>query len=124
MNYAAVLMDTGTAIRVMHIVDGLLSLLFFVGVPVIAGGIGYAAFKGRPKSFARANYVVGSIVCGLFSGVLLIYAQRMDADVRTWLYLWQIVCGSIGLLLLGIAIGCGIGIFACRFRSLARKQPE
>jgi hypothetical protein len=117
-------MDTETAIRVMHIVDGLLLLLFFVGVPVIAGGIGYAAFKGRPKSFTSANYVLGSIACGLFGGVLLIYAQRMDADVRTWLYLWQIVCGSIGLLLFGIALGCGIGIFACRFRSLTRKPLE
>jgi len=105
----------------LRVVDGLLLLLFFVGVPAIAGGIGYAALKDRPKSFATENYVLGSVACGLFSGVLIVYAQRMHADIRTWLYLWQIVCGSVGLLLLGIALGCGIGIFTYRFRSLARK---
>jgi hypothetical protein len=113
-----------TAIRVAHIVDGLLLLLFFVGVPAITAGIGCAAFKGRPKSFGRKNYVLATVACGLAGGVLLVYAQRMEADIRTWLYLWQIACGSIGLLLFGIAGGCGIGIFTCRFGPLARKPPE
>jgi hypothetical protein len=120
----AVSMNSETAIRVARIVDGLLLLIFFVGVPAIAVGIGYAAFKGRPKGFGRENYVLLSVGCGLASGVLVVYAQRMQADIRTWLYLWQIVCGSIGLLLSGIALGCGIGIFACRFRSLPRKPAE
>jgi hypothetical protein len=117
-------METETAVRVMRLVDGLLLLSIFMGVPAIAGGIGYAALKGRPKSFAPKNYLLGFIACGLISGVLIVYTQRMQADVRTWLYLWQIVCGSIGLLFFGIAIGCGIGIFACTFRSLVRKPPE
>jgi hypothetical protein len=124
MNYAAVSMDSETAIRVARIVDGLLLLSFFVGVSAIAGGIGYAALKGRPKGFASENYVLGAVACGLFSGVLIVYAQRMHADIRTSLYLWQIVCGSIGLLLFGVALGCGFGIFTCRFRSLPRKPPE
>jgi hypothetical protein len=124
VNYAAVSMDSETAIRVARIVDGLLLLLFFVGVPAIAAGIGYAALKGRPKSFATENYVLASVASGLAGGVLLVYVQRMQADIRTWLYLWQIVCGTIGLLLFGISLGCGIGIFAYRFRSLARKPPE
>ena len=124
MNYAAVSMNSETAIRVARIVDGLLLLVFFVGVPAIAGGIGYAAFKGRPRSFGRENYVLTCVACGLASVVLVVYAKHMDADIRTWLYLWQIVCGSIGLLLSGIALGCGIGIFTCRFRPLARKPTE
>jgi len=116
--------DAETALRVSRIVDGLLLVLFFVGIPTIAGGIGYAALKGRPKSFASENYVLGSVGCGIFSGVLIVYAQRMQADIRTWLFLWQIICGTIGLLLFGIALGCGIGIFVCRFRSLDQKPPE
>ena len=93
-------------------------------ISAIAVGIGYAAFKGRPKSFGRENYVLATVACGLAGGVLLMYAQRMQADIRTWLYLWQIVCGITGLLLFGVALGCGIGIFGGRFRSLTRKPPE
>ena len=124
MNYAAVSMDAETAIRVSRIIDGLLLLLFFVGIPAIAGGIGYAALKGRPKTFGSGNYALAAVGCGLFSCALIVYTQRMQADVRTWLYLWQIVCGTTGFLLFGIAIGCGIGIFACRFRPVEQKPSE
>jgi hypothetical protein len=43
-------MDSGTAV---WIVDGLLVLIFFVGVPSIAVAIAYAAWKCRLKSFDR-----------------------------------------------------------------------
>jgi hypothetical protein len=117
-------MDSVTALRIVRIVDGLLLFTFLVGIPAIAAAIGYASRKGRPKSFDRDSYVLGFISCTLISLCLLVYAQRMGADVRTWQYLVQVSCFGAGLLLFGIAIGCGIGIFTCRFKSLTPKQPK
>ena len=50
------------------------------------------------------------VVCLLVAGALLVYALRMQADVRAWQYLLQLVCFALGLLLFGIAGGCEIGI--------------
>ena len=80
--------------------------------------------KGWPKSLDHESYVLGFVACLLTSVSLLVYAQRMQADVRTWQYLLQLAFSVLGLLLLGIAGGCGIGIFTCRFRSLSAKPPE
>ena len=117
-------MDSQVGLRIVGIVDGLFLFALFVGVPAIAAGIGYAAWKGRPKSFDRDSYVLGFVACILASGFLVVYAQRMHADVRTWQYLAQIACGGLGLLLFGIAMGCGIGIFTCRRRSEPQEPPE
>ncbi len=100
-----------------------LQLLFtlFVATPSIAAAIGYAAWKGRPKSFDRESYVLGFVACILASGLLLVYAERMQADVGTRQYPLQVACSGLGVLLFGAAAGCGIGIFTYRFRSLTRE---
>ena len=117
-------MDSQVGLRIVGIVDGLFLFALFVGVPAIAAGIGYAAWKGRPKSFDRDSYVLGFVACLLVSASLLVYDQQMQADVRTWQYLLQIASSGVGLLLFGIAGGCGIGIFTCRFKSLTPKPTE
>jgi len=114
-------MDSKTAV---WIVDALLLLILFVGVPSIAAAIGYAAWKGKPKNFDQGTYCAVFVSAGGASGLLILYTSRMHVDVRTWQYLVQILCGGFGLLLFGIAMGCGIGIFTCRRRSGPQEPPE
>jgi len=45
---------------------------------------------------------------------LMVFAQRMQADVRTWQYLVQVACFGLGAPLFGVAGGCIIGIFTYR----------
>jgi hypothetical protein len=96
------------------VVGGFLLLTLFVGTPIIAASIGYAAWKGRPKTFNRDTFVLAFLATVMISGFLIVYAQRMHADVRTWQYLLQFACFELGVLLLGIAGGFAVGIFTHR----------
>ena len=61
---------------------GLLIFTFFVVVPSIAAVIGYAAWKGKPKNFSREMYwtvFAAAVATSLF---LMVFAQRMQADVE------------------------------------------
>jgi len=89
-------------------------LAFFVVVPAIAAVIGYAAWRGTPRNWDRSMYWTALAVSITASGFLMVYAGRMQADVRTWQYLAQIALFGLGLLLFGVAGGCMVGIFAYR----------
>jgi membrane protease YdiL (CAAX protease family) len=112
----------------MHLNNGLwveaalLIFTFFVIVPSIAAAIGYAAWKGKPKNFDREMYWTAFAAATGVSLFLMLFAQRMNADVRTWQYLLQLACFSLGALLFGVAGGCMIGIFAYR-RGVKNQEP-
>ena len=96
-------------------VDRLLLLGIFVLVPAIAAVIGYAAWKGKPSNWDRTMYWTAFAVSVMTSAFLMVYAQRMEADVRTFQYAVQMALLSLGILFFGVAGGCMVGIFLyCR----------
>lgn len=86
-------------------------LVFFVVVPAIAAVIGYAAWRGKPKNWDRSTYWTAFAVSVIASGFLMVYAQRMQADVRTPQYIVEIALFGLGAVLFGVAGGCMVGIF-------------
>ena len=84
---------------------------FFVAVPAIAIVIGYAAWNGKPKNWDRSTYWTAFAVSIIASASLMVYAQRMQADVRTPQYIVQLALFGLGVILFGIAGGCMVGIF-------------
>lgn len=115
-------------LRAMHseaglwVEAGLLIFTFFVVVPSVAAVIGYAAWKGKPKNFSREMYwtvFAAAVAASLF---LMVSAQRMQADIRTWQYLVQCACFGAGALLCGVAGGCLVGIFTYR-RGVMNQNP-
>src|SRR3989442_631117 len=69
----------------------------------IAAVIGYAAWKGKPNNFGRDMYWTAFVSASAASGFLIVYAQRMSADVRSWQYLAQLAYFGLGILLFGVA---------------------
>jgi hypothetical protein len=100
-------------LTLMRIADAILLFISIVGIPVIAGTVGFAAWKGWPRNFNRESYILGFLGLGFACGVLIVSAQRMTPD-DIWHQLLQEACGALGLLLAGACGGCFIGIFVCR----------
>ena len=101
----------------------LLFLAFFVFVPLIAGVIGFAAWKGKPTNWDRTMYWAAFVTSLVASGFLMVYAQRMRADVRNWQHLVQLVIFYAGVVLFGVAGGCMVGIFAHK-RGVSPRKPS
>jgi multisubunit Na+/H+ antiporter MnhG subunit len=101
----------------------LLFLAFFVLVPLIAALIGYAAWKGKPRNWDRSMYWTSFVASSAASGFLMVYAQRMRADIRNWQHLIQLVLFYVGVVLLGVAGGCMVGIFMYR-RGVPSRMPS
>jgi hypothetical protein len=96
------------------IVDALFFATLFVGVPAIAVVIGRAAWRGKPNNWDRSMYWTAFAVSTVAAAILTVLGKKMQADVRTWRYLVQVVLFESGALLFGIALGCGVATFAFR----------
>jgi ABC-type Na+ efflux pump permease subunit len=106
------------------LIDGLLLLILFGGAPSIAAAVGYAAWKGKPKNFDREMYWTAFIAIGAVSAFVIMFALRMRVDVGTWQYLFQCASFSLGAVLFGISMGCGVGIFTYRRRPSAETPSD
>jgi hypothetical protein len=106
------------------ILGGLVLFLgFFVFLPVLTILIGYAAWKGKPETWDRSMYWTAFGFSVIGSSFALVFAQRMNADVRTWQYFIQLALFLLGSLLFGVAGGCMVGVFAYR-RGDKRRPSE
>jgi hypothetical protein len=106
------------------IIDGLLLLILFGGAPSIAAVVAYAARKGKPKNFDREKYWTAFIAIGAVSAFVILFALRMRAEVGTWQYLFQCVSFSLGPILFGMSMGCGVGIFTYRRRPCTETPSD
>ena len=100
--------------RYLPIVDALILSGLFLGAPLVSALVGYAAWKGKPKSFDREKYGLSAVSVGVPGVALMGYAVRMQADVRTPQYFWQLACFMLAVPLLGVAGGCFLGMFTYR----------
>jgi hypothetical protein len=94
-------------------------ILFFVGIPAIAGVIAYAASKGLPENFSREMYWTAFVSACVAAALLFVGAQRFDLE-GLWHVLAHYVCAILSLLAFGIAMGCGVAIFTHRGRAFSQ----
>jgi hypothetical protein len=82
-------------------------LTFFVGGPVLAIAIAYAAWRQETQTFNSRRYGMVCVASGLTATMLFVFAKWLNADVRTPQYFMQLASVLLGNLLLGVFMGCG-----------------
>jgi hypothetical protein len=91
----------------LWLTEGLELITFFVGVPMIALGIAYAAWRSTPQSLiSRRSRAIG-IVSGVTAFLLFGLARWIHPDPRDLDYFLYLICVLAGLVLIGIFMGCG-----------------
>jgi len=101
----------GTALKSL---DVLFALIFAPAVPLMAGAIGYAAWRGKLRRFTRDTF---STIFWLGTITLLVvgnYVSGLQADVRTWLFAWQATVYCFLMVLCGVTFGCGLAFLTYR----------
>jgi hypothetical protein len=88
---------------------------FFVMAPAIAAAVGYSAWKGKPKNFDLEMYWTAFVSTGAVAAFVFVLAQRHG---ETWPRAVQLACLGLCGVLMGVALGFGIGIFTRRHNSL------
>lgn len=121
VNYSSTAMESNARVWVEL---GFILFTFFVLAPSIATAIGYAAWKGWPKSFDREMYWTAFVALSAVAGLVIVYASRIKAVGGIWLHLVQLACLGLGALVFGVALGFGVGIFTRRRDSLTQGPPE
>lgn len=104
----------------VEIIDLIAIVLFFV----IAGAIACAARSGRPRNFSREMYWTAFVVAAIGGAALLVAAQRTYLTSALRIVLHCVFAVS-SFALLGIAVGCGIGVYIYKgpmFSKLSRHD--
>ena len=80
--------------------------------------------EGKTEELQPRNVLDRLAATTVVSLFLMVFAQWMHADVRTWHYIAQVACFAAGALLLGVAGGCGVGVFTFRRGLDEEGQPR
>lgn len=102
------------SLRYLSVFDVLILLALSVGSPAISAAIAYAAWTGKPAGFDREKFGISFVTAVAAALFFFVYSQRMQADVRTPLFLLQLAIFALGVVFFGIAGGCLLGIFIYR----------
>ena len=97
--------------RSLWLEGAVLFFAFFVVAPFIAFLIDRAAWAGKPKNWDRAMYWTAFVVSIFSSAFLMVFAQRMHVDLRSWQHAAEVALFLLGVLLFGVAGGFFVGIF-------------
>jgi hypothetical protein len=89
---------------------GMIFGLMFALVSCIAVVIAILASKGIPRTFDREMYWTCFAASGIGAGILILAAQRVARAGATWRFIPMLLV-DLGLFLVGIAMGCGVGVF-------------
>jgi O-antigen/teichoic acid export membrane protein len=100
------MIDSGT----IHV--GIFIFTWFLLAPFIAIVIGYAAWKGKPKSFDREMYWTVSAAAMAASVIIVFYVSRHDDSP---LFFAGLLAGGV---LFGVSTGFGIGTLTRRKNTL------
>lgn len=93
--------------RYLWLTEGLELITFFIGIPIIAFAIAYAAWRGKSQNFIfRRSRTIGlaSVAVGF---LLFLFAKWLGADPRSVEYFAYLACVLTSLLLFGVFMGCG-----------------
>lgn len=97
------------------LVHGMLYGLLFALVSSVAMVVAILASQGLPRTFDRDMYWTCFAASGIGSAFFILTSQRMARPGATF-RLVPTLLGDLGLFLLGISIGCGVGIFVFKKR--------
>ena len=95
------------------LIYGMIIGLMFALVSCIAAVIAILASKGIPRTFDREMYGTCFAASGIAAAILILAAQRVARAGATWRFVPMLLV-DLGLFLVGIAMGCGVGVFVCK----------
>src|ERR1035441_2506872 len=93
--------------RYLWLADALQLLVFFVVGPALAIAIAYAAWRRKSQRFNSERFGMVCATSGVAGALMLVCAQRINADVREAEYFLQLACMLLSGLLFGVFMGCG-----------------
>jgi hypothetical protein len=103
---------------------GFILFTLFVVAPAIAAAIGYAAWKGQPKSLDSEMYWTVFVSTGAVATIIIVCALHLHTGGSASLHLVSLAGLVLGALIFGVSLGFGVGIFTRRLSRLNQNRTQ